>query len=73
MDFLRRLLSETPPSGIDEDKIVDIKYRVNGDKSHTARIEFESGRVNAHTNKNITTLRKLVNDRYKSGTFYKAQ
>ena len=47
----------------------NITWRVNGDKSHTVRVEYTPEKVFVHTNKQRSVLEKIVKDRYGPATF----
>lgn len=42
----------------------EIKYRQNGDKSWTVRVDYGNGKVYTHTNKKREPLEKLVKEKY---------
>ena len=46
-----------------------VKWKTNGDGSHTVRIEYTPEKVFVHTSKNLDALRKLVKDKYGPKTF----
>ena len=48
-----------------------IKWKQNGDKSWTVRIQYGDDKVYVHTNKKRDALEKIVKERYGKKTFVK--
>ena len=42
----------------------EVKYRQNGDKSWTVRVDYGNGKVYTHTNKRRQALVDLVKEKY---------
>lgn len=64
MKFLKELLES-------EEVTPEVKWRTNGDKSYTVRIDYGNDRVFVHTNKNLKVLQDLVKERYGTKKFVK--
>lgn len=47
-----------------KEKPTSIKYRVNGDGSHSVRIEYSPEKVVVHSNKKKEALEKIVRERH---------
>jgi len=61
------LLNEAPLEKITP----KVTWRVNGDKSHTLRVDYGNDKVYVHSNKDKRVLEKMLRDRYGPAEFMK--